>query len=847
MKCRIALLLFPIMIGTTAAADDVGIEVAEGLQITLAADDEVVPDCTNITIDSSGHVVASGPGYIRLLKDEDGDGRFEGYVTLTGSPARGAHGLCFDDGNLYFVGDNGVWRLTDSNSDGIVDSLPLKMMSIKTGGEHDAHALRKGPDGNWYLIAGNGTKGMFDLQNVDDPVIANPRAGVIWQISADWSRRQVWAHGFRNAFDFDFAPDHSIDTFDSDGERDVSLPWYRPTRVFRVRKGNDAGWMTRSWKRPNVDPQMPIVRAELGRGSPTGVLRYQQNRLPKRFHDGVFVADWTFGRIIFVHDDGRVTVIAKPEGTTGFAVTDIAADPDGRLFVSVGGRGSRGGLYVIDATAPTLSPSKRPALWRQSIADRPGDAATEIKRLRSQAIRRIDPPTASRAIAMLEGFETPPIEAMTLLIECVGGLGQGNPKDARGKEQVAAVFDGYRSQLRPKLSPGDSERAADALLRILKSDSSSEDAKRESVRTLAVMEPDSADAFTCVADDMDRVKTPVEKLHRLIALARLPVSRSDEMTDRIAAAMLEIPVLVDQQGLRVDRNWTPRMGELFLALQRRDSLLPSRLVSLPRFGHRSHLIWTDKMDPENLERARRLFLTQSVDGDVDPDIARFIALGDDAVPRSHARRWLADPTTRSAGWLAIASHPREADADILLEAAGSVDKTVREAASRALQRLGIERPEPTTDSPTIRQWLARAQTIQRAEAKAERGKSLFLSQQCAACHNGGKALGPSLEGIAKRYGFADLLRATVDPNHNIADRYRAKRVLTRSDEILVGMTIYESVDGLTLLTVEGKTLRINADEIVEARPATKSLMPEGLIDQLSDQQVADLIEYMRSL
>lgn len=56
-----------------------------------------------------------------------------------------------------------------------------------------------------------------------------------------------------------------IDVFDSDGERDISLPWYRPTRVFRTAQGDDAGWLSRSWKRPKYDVQMPIELADLGR------------------------------------------------------------------------------------------------------------------------------------------------------------------------------------------------------------------------------------------------------------------------------------------------------------------------------------------------------------------------------------------------------------------------------------------------------------------------------------------------------------------------------------------------------------------------------------------------------
>ncbi len=850
---RMRFLCFPlslILCCVHVNASDTGIEVTAGLSIRHVADDDLVPDCTTVTIDSLGNVAASGPGYIRTLLDKNGDGNFDAYRTLVDGPGHGAQGLCFDAGDLYFVADRGVWKVSDTDADGFVDSKPQRMLEITTGGEHDAHALRKGPDGFWYLIAGNATKGMFALQNVARSVIPNPRAGAIWRISADWSQREVWAHGFRNAYDFDFAPGNAIDTFDSDGERDVSLPWYRPTRVFRVHRGDDAGWISRSWKRPNVDPNMPKLLADLGRGSPTGVLRSKNHRLPKRLHNGVFVLDWTFGRIFFVADDGRTEIVAQPSGMAGFALTDIDAFSDGRLIVSVGGRGSRGGLYVLDATEPSPKSPSQP-LWASENVEVIRDTTTTwLIELRSREQPGVDVAAARHAVGMLQRRDARDqdlIDAMTLLIESLGGLGPGDPKDARGTEQVAAVFDGYRGRVRPTIDGDLLNQARVELLRILSTESSSETLRGETVRALAVIEPESNAVFDALADDLSRVQSPVNKLHRLIALARIPVSRSDEMTEKVVAAMIQIPVLVEESGLNVDRNWTPRLGELFDALARRDSLLPSRLVSHPEFGRRAHLVWTETMDPENLERTRHLLLSRSRDAQTDPAIARFIALGNDAVPRGFINKWLEDPATESAAWLAIARNPREQDVAELQQAALSVDKTVRESAERAIKRLHAELPSRESNSQSVQQWLRRFKAILARQGKVEGGEQFFVARQCANCHNGAKALGPSLEGISKRFSGEDILRAIVDPHHTIADRYRAKQILTIDGDIVVGMTIYESVDGLTLLTAEAKTLRINKDDIEEMKESSKSLMPEGLLEGLYNDQVADLLAYLQSL
>lgn len=845
------------------------VKVSDGLSIQLIADDDLVPDCTAIAMGAGGRLLASGPRYLCELLDQDSDGIYDARRLIVEAPSHGAHGLCIDGDTLYYVGDNGVWKISQSAFENVNKVMPERVLEIKTGGEHDAHALRKGPDGFWYLIAGNGTKGSFALQNVKTPRIPNPHAGVVWRISPDWSQREVWAEGLRNAYDFDFGPGQTIDTFDSDGERDVSLPWYRPTRVFRVQQGQDAGWVSRSWKRSNADPMMPVVLAELGRGSPTGVLRSPGKRLPARFDTGVYVLDWTFGRVVFVSDDGTTELVASPSGSEGFAVTDIVASSEGALFVSVGGRRSRGGIYKIDALNPRVSGEVPELAWSKPLGGGSNAITETLQRLRRNAGPLLDQAAADQALAVLRSDDVSQrvvLEAIALLIESVGGLGPGDPKDARGKQQAAAVFDAFRGRIRPKIKPETRDAAVAALLRRLRgltldeenevneqagreqrSQRSSEVVCRELIRGLAVLEPESAVVFNAIADDMDRVTSPVDKLFRLIALARIPARRSDEMTERIAEAMIAIPILIKESELNVDRNWTPRMGELFLAMQHRDSLVPSRIVSSEHFGDATHLVWTEKMDPENLERGRHKCLMQSRGKAIDPAIARFIALGPDAVPRNFVYKWLKDDATRSSAWLALASHPVARDVEDLQEAALSVDKVVRDAAMVALKKLGVDVPERKSDSASIQQWLERSEAISSRIGKVAAGEKIYAARQCALCHNGGKALGPSLSGVARRFSAADLLRATVDPSHVIPDRYRAKQVLTSDGEVVMGLVVYESVDGVTLMASDGHTKRINLDEIEEMRWSEVSLMPEGLLLGLSDQEVADLLAYLRSL
>ena len=76
--CLIAIL--GIVVRSVIAEDPIW--VAEGLTIRQVADDDLVPDCTAVTTDTAGRIVASGPGYIRVLLNANDDGVFENSWTL---------------------------------------------------------------------------------------------------------------------------------------------------------------------------------------------------------------------------------------------------------------------------------------------------------------------------------------------------------------------------------------------------------------------------------------------------------------------------------------------------------------------------------------------------------------------------------------------------------------------------------------------------------------------------------------------------------------------------------------------------------------------------------------------
>jgi putative membrane-bound dehydrogenase-like protein len=347
------------------ADDSLGVKVADGFEISLYADNELASDIFALTVDSLGRVVVSGPGYVRILIDENGDGRADSFQQFADGPASGAQGLVFHGRDLICTGDGGLLRYRDQDGDDRADGPPDVFLKIKAGGEHDAHAIRRGPDGWWYLITGNTAEVDERYVALPSSPVRRPRQGSVLRFRPDLTTGEVFAHGYRNAYDFDFSTAGDVYTFDSDGEREISLPAYQPTRVFQVAPGSHAGWMSDHWKRPGYFFDMPPVVAEFGRASPTGVVCYRHTQFPEDCRGALFVLDWTFGRIFAlpVDEAGNIRSTREPIaflttiGDGGFAPTDAEIGPDGSMYVSVGGRGTRGAVYRIRATGRQADPS----------------------------------------------------------------------------------------------------------------------------------------------------------------------------------------------------------------------------------------------------------------------------------------------------------------------------------------------------------------------------------------------------------------------------------------------------------------------------------------------------------
>jgi putative heme-binding domain-containing protein len=93
----------------------------------------------------------------------------------------------------------------------------------------------------------------------------------------------------------------------------------------------------------------------------------------------------------------------------------------------------------------------------------------------------------------------------------------------------------------------------------------------------------------------------------------------------------------------------------------------------------------------------------------------------------------------------------------------------------------------------------------------------------------------------------DLFTAIIDPNLEVSPTYLTTLLATNAGQVYHGLVVYESPEGTLLQTGPDTTVRVTNTETESMRPSSQSLMPTGLLDTLSDQQLSDLYAYLKSL
>jgi putative heme-binding domain-containing protein len=166
------------------------------------------------------------------------------------------------------------------------------------------------------------------------------------------------------------------------------------------------------------------------------------------------------------------------------------------------------------------------------------------------------------------------------------------------------------------------------------------------------------------------------------------------------------------------------------------------------------------------------------------------------------------------------------------------DSTIRQRATQLLA---------DAVAPDRQQALADYQSSLQLDADARRGLAIFR-KNCATCHRIGEVgvnVAPDIaDSRTKTPG--QLLTDILQPNRAIDSNYLSYTVATFDGRVLTGILVAETANSITLQQPEAQSLTLLRSDIEELRSSGLSLMPEGLEKNLSLQDMADLISFIKN-
>ena len=727
-----------------------------------------------------------------------------------------AQGLLCAFDSLYVVvngGGNGkpgsgLYRVRDTDGDDKYDAVePLQ--KFEGAGEHGPHAVRLGPDGKLWVIAGNHTnppavvadspfrgyeEDLFLKRNPDGNGHATGRmapAGWVASTDKDGKAWSLFCGGFRNPYDFAFNADGERFVYDADMEWDTGTPWYRPTRVNHAVSAAEFGWRYGTGKWPAYDADSVGAVVDIGLGSPTGVEFGYGTKFPAQYQHALFIEDWTYGKIYAVHmqPQGASYTASFETFAEGrpFPVTDLTVNPkDGCLYVTIGGRKTQSGLYRIRYTGDE-STAAAPVVANERAAK-----ARAIRRSLEAFHGKPDPKAVPAAWPHLASADRAIRYAARVAVERQP-LGEWKDK-ALAETRIEAVIQSAIALCRAGSALPDGEKRA-LQAQVL--------AKLNALPLARMTEERTLDACRAYQLAFIRLggKPDAALVDQVIAKVDPLMPAGSEFVNREALKLLvylEAPSAVEKG-----------MSQLAAARTQQEQMFYVFTLRTLQTG------WT----PE----ARRGFFG-----------------------------WLNYAAKNGRGgnsFVKFLNQIREdAKAVMTPEQVAAVADVIE--GKVAFEPVGLDTSRQFVHNWQLADFAGDLPALESGRS-FEKGREVYLAAQCAKCHRfagDGGDTGPDVTGVGARFSPQYLLESLVEPSKAVSDQYRNVVILTTAGEVVTGRVINETADTLFVRTdpFARELTQVKKSDVEEQQLSPTSEMPQGLINSLTKEEILDLLAYLRS-
>lgn len=712
---------------------------------------------------------------------------------------------------VYGTG-SGVYRVTDTDGDDVLDKVEL-LRKINGQGDHGPHSLILTPGGKSItVVCGNSTR-LTEIQHHQVPPIwkddlalpklvghgfmlgAGAPGGYICRMSPDGKDWTLVSAGLRNEYDAAYNRDGELFTYDADMEWDLTLPWYRPTRLCHLVDGADFGWRSVSGKWPEdfADSLPPVVN--IGRGSPTGVAFGYGTKFPARYQEALFIADWTYGKLYAVHmreqgasyaADFEVFAEGKP-----LPLTDVVVSPkDGALYFATGTRKGSSALYrVVYEGKESVA----------TVVPKGDSSAAALRSLRHK---------------IEDGYHSTDEASLSLALE-----------------NLAHADRFIRFAARTLLEFRDPAQWASRALALT--------APRALVQTALALARLEKGEFK----DTLLAKFAALDLSKLDASNRLDVIRALQ----VVSVRLGDPSEEPAAGFAARSQRNALLGLLH-------AVVPSQDARVNVEASQLLVRWGSPLAAAKISDLFQKAGTQEEQVSYGACL-RLLSTGWPKGARENYFRWFLREEFNKPGNLGKFMADIRKDA-VTAFAKSTMEADERTALQAVLDAKPEARPAPPVASRLfVKNWSteelsARVAPLLKGPRDLEHGKTLFRETGCVACHafkGEGGAVGPDLSLLAGRFGVKEIIESITEPSKVISDQYGTVNLTLKDGSVHLGRLVNEGPDLVQIqenLYIPSDVRDFARKEVAKLEASPISLMPPGLVNTCHPEDVADMVAWL---
>ena len=846
---------------------------------------------------------------IIILEDKDGDGKHDGRKVFweEGSYLTSVeHGY----GGVWILNEGKLAFIADKNGDDVPDSVPeilLDGFNTKTIGHNIVNGLRWGPDG--WLYGRHGITDTSSIGAPGTPEERRTRLNcAIWRYHPTKCTFEVVAHGGTNSWGHDWNQDGElfmINTVIGHLWHVIPGAYYRRMfgthlnpHVYEVieQTADHFHWDTGSEKWSDIRSGISNKTLELGGGhAHVGMLIYQGGTWPKEYHGAMLTCNLHGNRInmdrlerqgcgyVGKHAPDFMKTIDK-----WFRGLDLLTGPDGNVFVSDwsdtgechdndGVHRTSGRIYKIVYGEPKRAePIDVAAMKDKELLKLLGSENNWWHRMAnlhlnqrnhvSRGIQRT-PTTEQQSITIIKemtetgtlAWSPNPFQDTTRLtglvrLHLASALQRLPPEarwplatalaqhgeDAEDRQQPLMIWYGIEPAVAADPMKGVEfiAKAKIPTTRRLVARRITEDFERN---TAAV------NALVALASKNEAIR--VDILRGMgAALQGISQAPKPEGWDELAAKASANEEIVRELSLVFGSGRA--MDELIVIIKDTEADSNARISafgSLLRSPKPEHFAFVRSLiNDKVLGTSARLGLAKFSEADVPKALL--------ATWPERSQEWRAanvTTLTSRANWAAalldyVKEHPIARN-DITTARARQIQNLGDEALTQKLTQVwGELRDTPAAKKEALAKWtqLLTSDSIQKADPA--KGKVIFTSL-CGACHKlygEGGSLGPDLTG-GNRHKLSYLLENIIDPSAIVPAHYRVSVISLKDGRVLSGVIPEKTERSITVQT-QVERLVIESSLIAEQKQLPLSLMPEGQLQALGEEQARHLFAYLMS-